>query len=109
MKERILQLNFRVKVPGADYQAAVSPLASAFAAVPGLRWKIWYQKSERAGEAGGIYLFEDQASLDKFLDSGLTKQVMGHPALSDFSAKPFDILERESLVTRAPIGAKVGA
>ncbi len=108
MKERILQLNFRVKVPGGEYQAAVAPLVDAFAAVPGLRWKIWYVKNERTGEAGGIYLFNDQASLDKFLESGLTKQVMGHPALSDFNAKQFDILERESLTTRAPIEAKVG-
>lgn len=109
MRERIFQLNFRVKVPGGEYQAAVSPLADAFAAVPGLRWKIWYQKNEQTGEAGGIYLFEDQVSLDKFLASDLPKQVMGHPALSDFSTKQFDILERESLTTRAPIGAKVGA
>lgn len=109
MRERILQLNFRVRVSGTDYHAAVSPLADAFASVPGLRWKIWYQKSEQTGEAGGIYLFEDQESLDKFLASGLPKQVMGHPALSDFTIKQFDILERESLTTRAPIGAKVGA
>lgn len=109
MKERILQLNFRVRVPGTEYQAAVSPLANDFAAVPGLRWKIWYVKNEQTGEAGGIYLFEDQASLDKFLASGLPKQVMSHPALSDFTVKQFDILERESLTTRAPIGVKVGA
>jgi hypothetical protein len=44
MKEKILQLNFSVKVSGADYQAAVAPLADTFAAVPGLRWKLWYQK-----------------------------------------------------------------
>ncbi len=109
MEERILQLNFRVKVSGGDYEMAVSPLANAFAAVPGLRWKIWYQKDEQTGEAGGIYLFEDKASLDSFLASDLTKRVMSQPALSDFSAKQFDILERESLATRAPIGAKVGA
>lgn len=109
MKERILQLNFRVKVPGSEYQTAVAPLAEDFAAVPGLRWKIWYQKNERTGEAGGIYLFEDQTSLDRFMESPLTKQVMGHPALSDFNAKQFDILERESLTTRAPIEANVGA
>lgn len=108
MKERILQLNFKVKATGSEYQAAVSPMADTFGAVPGLRWKLWYQKNDQTGEAGGIYLFEDQASLDTFLASGLTKQVMAHPALSDFSAKQFDILERESLITRAPIGVKVG-
>ena len=109
MKERILQLNFSVKVSGTDYQAAVGPLAESFAAVPGLRWKIWYQKHEESGEAGGIYLFEDQASLDKFLASDLVKQVTSHPALSNFGVKQFGILERESQTTRAPLAAKVGA
>lgn len=109
MKERIIQLNFKVKVSGTEYQQAVSPLAEDFAAVPGLRWKIWYEKNERTGEAGGIYLFEDQTSLDRFMESPLTKQVMEHPALSEFNAKQFDILERESRTTRAPIGVKVGA
>lgn len=109
MKERILQLNFRVKVSGNEYQAAVSPLAGEFAAVPGLRWKIWYEKNDQTGEAGGIYLFDDQTSLDKFLASNLTKQVMAHPALTDFSAKQFAVLEQPSHTTRAPIGVKVGA
>jgi hypothetical protein len=108
MAERILQLNFKVKVSGKDYQAAVSPLANAFAAVPGLRWKIWYQKNEQAGEAGGIYLFADPASLDKFLTSDLAKTVSSHPALSDLSIKQFDILERETMTTRGPVGVKVG-
>jgi hypothetical protein len=109
MQERILQLNFRVNIAGDQYQAAVSPLADSFAAVPGLRWKIWYVKNEQTGDAGGIYLFDNQMSLDRFASSDLVKQVMSHPALTDFSVKQFDILERESLTTRAPLGAKVGA
>lgn len=109
MKERILQLNFKVGLSGGEYRAAVSPLAEAFAAVPGLLWKIWFQMDEQAGEAGGVYLFEDQAALDTFLASDLPKQVMAHPALSDFRVKQSGILERESLITRAPIRTRVGA
>jgi len=109
MAERILQLNFRVKVGGKDYQTAVAPLADAFAAVPGLRWKIWYQKNEGTNEAGGIYLFEGQSSLDKFLVSDLVAKVKSHPALSEFNIKQFDVMERESLITRGPVGAKVRA
>jgi predicted metal-dependent hydrolase len=107
MTERVLQLNYRVKVSGKDYQAAVSPLADAFAAVPGLRWKIWYQKNETSNEAGALYLFENQASLDKFLASDLAAKVTGHSALGDFSIKQFDVLEKESMKTRAPLGEKV--
>lgn len=109
MEEKILQLNFKVKVSGREYQAAVAPLADEFAAVPGLRWKIWYEKNDKEAEAGGIYLFDDQASLDEFLTTDLVKTVMSHPALSDFTAKQFNVLERESTITRAPIGARVGA
>lgn len=107
MTERVLQLNYRVKSSGKDYQAAVSPLADAFAAVPGLRWKLWYQKNETSNEAGAIYLFENQASLDKFLASDLAAKVTGHSALSDVSIKQFDMLEKESMKTRAPVGEKV--
>lgn len=109
MSERILQLNFKVKATGKDYQSAVSPMADAFAAVPGLRWKIWYQKNEETGEAGGIYLFEDPASADTFLSSELVAKVTSHPALGDFSVKQFDVLERETMITRGPVGVKVGA
>ena len=41
MSVKLLQLNFKFNVSGAEYEQAVSPLASEFAAVPGLRWKIW--------------------------------------------------------------------
>lgn len=109
MSDRILQLNFKVKPTGKEYQSAVSPMAEAFAAVPGLRWKIWYEKDEDTGEAGGIYLFSDQASVDKFLSSDLVAKVTSNPALSDFSVKQFDILERETMITRGPVGVKVGA
>ena len=62
MSGMLLQLNFKFNVTPADYEGAVSPLADQFAAVPGLRWKIWII-NETESEAGGIYCFEDAASL----------------------------------------------
>ncbi|MCK4725954.1 MAG: YdhR family protein [Anaerolineales bacterium] len=41
MPGRIMQLNFKFSVSGSDYEQAVSQLAGQFAAVAGLRWKIW--------------------------------------------------------------------
>jgi hypothetical protein len=102
MSEKLLQLNFKFSVSATDYEGAVSPLARDFAAVPGLRWKIWLMNEDRH-EAGGLYMFEDAPSLKAFLEGPLAKGVMGHPALSDFSAKTFDIMDSLTAVTRGPV------
>jgi hypothetical protein len=106
MSPKILQLNFALTVTEAEYQQIVAPLASQFAAVPGLRWKIW-MVDEARHEAGGIYLFEDEASLTAFLEGPLAAACMAHPALSDFSAKTFDVLEDLTAITRGPVEAPV--
>lgn len=103
MSARLLQLNFKFSVSAAEYQAAVSALAEAFAAVSGLRWKIWIL-NETEQEAGGIYLFDDEASVKALLESPLAAQVTNHPALSDFSVKQFDVMEDVTAITRGPVG-----
>ena len=97
----MLQLNFNFSVTKEEYEQAVSPLADKFANVPGLKWKIWILNAEKS-EAGGIYMFENQASLDEFLAGSLAKTVTGHPALSNFSIKQFAIIEDVTKVTRGP-------
>ncbi len=98
----MLQLNFNFSVTKEEYEQAVSPLADKFANVPGLKWKIWILNTEK-GEAGGIYMFENQSSLDEFLAGPLAKTVTGHPALSDFSVKQFGIMKDITEVTRGPL------
>jgi hypothetical protein len=102
MSARLLQLNFKFSVTGPEYEEAVSPLADAFAALDGLLWKIW-MINEEAGEAGGIYLFEDEASVQAYLDGPLAAGVLSHPALSEFSAKQFDVMDALTEVTRGPV------
>jgi len=102
MSEIMLQLNFNFSVTKEEYEQAVSPLADKFANVPGLIWKIWILNEEKS-EAGGIYMFENQASLDEFLAGSLAKTVTGHPALSDFSVKQFGIMKDITETTRGPI------
>ncbi len=102
MSARIIQLNFKYSVTAEEYEGAVTPLVSEFAAVPGLRWKVW-MINEAESEAGGIYLFDDQASVDEFLSGPLAAQVTSHPALSDFSVKQFDTMDKLTAVTRGPI------
>jgi hypothetical protein len=98
-----MQLNFKFSVSGKAYQQAVAPLAADYAAVEGLRWKIW-MINEAEQEAGGIYLFEDEAAINTFLESPLAVKVTSHPALSDFSVKQFDVMDDVTAITRGPIG-----
>ena len=102
MSAKILQVNFKFNVSRTDYEQAVDPMADDFADVPGLRWKVWLM-NEAESEAGGIYLFTDETSLQTFLDSPLAAAVIGHPALSDFSVKQFDVMESPTAVTRGPL------
>ncbi|MBE9474672.1 MAG: YdhR family protein [Chloroflexi bacterium] len=102
MSEKLLQLNFKFSVTGDEYTQAVSPLAEKYAAVPGLRWKVWII-NEAESEAGGIYLFDDETSLKGLMESSLTKQVTSHPALSDFNVKIFDVMDEATAITRGPI------
>jgi len=108
MSEKLLQLNFKFNVSAADYEGAVTPLAKDFAAVPGLRWKIWLMNEDQR-EAGGLYMFEDAQALGAFLEGPLAKGVMSHPALSEFSAKTFDIMDTLTAVTRGPVKAAATA
>lgn len=102
MSARLLQLNFNFSVTGQEYEAAVSPLAEAFAALDGLIWKVW-MINEDEGEAGGIYLFDDEASLQAYLDGPLAEGVINHPALSQFNVKKFDVMDALTEVTRGPV------
>jgi hypothetical protein len=99
---RILQLNFKFSVTPEEYAAAVSPLAEPIAAVDGLRWKVWLM-NEAESEAGGIYLFDDAASVQAYLEGAIVAQVTSHPALSEFSVKQFDVMEKVTAVTRGPV------
>ncbi len=108
MSAKILQVNFKFNVSRDAYEQTVSPMANEFSAVRGCRWKIWLM-NEAENEAGGIYHFEDDASLKAFLESPLVAQVVSHPALSDFSVKQFDVLEAITQITRGPIEKAVAA
>lgn len=108
MPAKILQINFRLRTSRADYESLCRSVAQAFAEVPGLRWKLWLL-NEREKEAGGIYLFESEQALNSFLSGPLVAQVKSHPALYDLSAKPFDIQEDVTAITRGPIAAMAAA
>src|SRR6478736_4522382 len=78
MKEKILQINFKFNVPRNQYEEAASLLANDVAATPGCRWKIWLMNDAKH-ESGGIYLFDDESTLQAFLAGELFAGVGKHP------------------------------
>jgi hypothetical protein len=102
MSATILQINFDLNVPRAEFEEIATSLASDFANLPGLRWKIWLM-NEVENEAGGIYLFDDPSSVQAYLEGPLAAAVMAHPALSNLTARQFGVIDNCTAVTRGPI------
>jgi hypothetical protein len=95
----ILQITFNLNVPVAEYRKMVDALAPAFLDVPGLSWKIWLLNPS-AREAGGIYLFDSQASLDAYLNGPLVAQLRGLTSIRNISTKQFDVMPEVTALTR---------
>jgi len=102
MSGKILQINFKIKVPASDYIDAATPLATSIAEIPGLLWKVWLM-NEAEGEAGGIYWFRDAKSLQAYLDGPIVAGIASHPALDDVSNKIFDSIPQLSKITHGPL------
>ena len=79
-------------------------MAQTIVDAPGLVWKIWLL-NEQDGEAGGIYLFQDEQSLAAYLSSPVIGQIKSLPQLRELSAKRFDTIPELTAVTRGPIPA----
>ena len=102
MAQSLVEIKFKLTVPGAEYEQAVAPLAQTVADVGGLQWKIWLL-NEHTHEAGGVYLFADGDSARAFLDSSLVAQVKSAPILSNFRTAQFDLIENLTAITHGPI------
>jgi hypothetical protein len=100
----ILQINFNLNVPAAEYQKLVDSVAHAFLDVPGLRWKIWLLNAA-AQEAGGIYLFDSQASLEAYLNGPLVARLRGLTSIRNISTKQFEVMPDATALTRGPFAA----
>src|SRR5215471_10675976 len=100
----ILQINFNLDVPVEEYQKMSDSVAEAFLDVPGLKWKIWLLNTA-AQEAGGIYQFDSQASLDAYLNGPLVAQLRGLTAIRNISMKQFEVMAEITALTRGPVEA----
>lgn len=103
MAKTILQINYRYHIPRKEFEAAVSPFAHDIAKVSGLRWKFWLI-NEKENEAGGLYLFDDEAQAKMYLESPIVAGLREHPNISDIRIKQFNIMKAASQLTRGPVG-----
>ena len=97
----ILQINFNLNVPVAEFRKMADSVAPAFLHVPGLRWKIWLL-NPAAQEAGGLYLFDSQASMDAYLNGPLLAQMRGLTSIQNISMKQFEVMPEITALTRGP-------
>ncbi len=97
----ILQIDFPFTGPwGAELASQFSGLALSIADEPGLVWKIWTESPER-GEAGGIYLFSDQASAEAYL--AMHSQRLAAAGVTGIRSRIFAINAELSALDRAPL------
>lgn len=104
----ILQVNFKLNVPTAEFQKVCDAVAQPIADVPGLQWKVWLL-NEQEREAGGIYLFKDDQSLNGYLSGPIVAQIKSHPAMRDINVKRFDVMEEVTATTRGPVASLAAA
>jgi putative monooxygenase ydhR len=102
MSEKILQVNLKFSISRAELEAAWLEAAQPIAEVPGLRWKVWLM-NETEHEAGGIYLFESETAAQSYLAGPIVGALKSSPAVSNISAKLFDVLESHTVITRGPL------
>ena len=108
MTQKLLQINFKITTSVKDYATMVAPMVDPIAKTPGLEWKVWLF-NEQSHEAGGVYLFRDEATCNAYLNSDLVAGMKKQPTIKDISAKIFDVEENLTHKTRGPIKHAVAA
>lgn len=101
---KLLQMDFLHHGPGKkEMNETYQDLAKSIAEYPGVIWKIW-TVNEQTQEAGGIYLFEDQESLTRYLQMH-TERLKGF-GVTTVNAKVFDIPEVLTRIARGQLTRK---
>lgn len=97
----LLQFDFPFAGPwGAELGSAMSALALDIADEDGLLWKIWTENPS-AGRAGGIYLFADPASAERYrVKHAARLQAFG---VQEIVAHSFAVNAALTHITRGPL------
>jgi hypothetical protein len=86
-------------IDDAAYQAHAEQNAPAFAALPGLRAKIWLA-NQQAGTYGGIYAFDDVAAMRAYQGGEIFQGLQASPHMIDLTVRDFSVLAGPTKVTR---------
>lgn len=98
---KLLQVDFEFNGPFGDEMAtALVGLAESINHEPGMLWKIWTE-SEKDQLGGGIYLFEDEASAQSYLEMHTARlQQMG---IAEVRGQIFDINQPLTSINKGPV------
>ena len=98
---QVLQFDFPYDGPfGDEMLDQLGDLARSIAEEPGLIWKIW-TVNEEAQEAGGIYLFEDAASAQTYLEMHTAR--LEQFGFQNIRARSFEVHEGLTGITGGPV------
>jgi hypothetical protein len=86
-------------IDDAAYREHAEQTAPAFAALPGLRAKIWLA-NQQASTYGGIYTWEDVTAMRAYLDGKIFQGLQANPHLIDVAVRDFPVLAGPTKVTR---------
>ena len=105
MFQKILQINYKFGGSRAELEQAYFSYAKPIADTPGLRWKVWLVNEQQA-EAGGIHLFDDEATLQAYLAGPVVTELKKDPTVS---IKVFDVMEKHTAFTRGTVKQPSGS
>ena len=100
--KKIVQVNFKFKIPRSDLEKAFLQTAQPIANVKGLQWKVWCV-NEAEKLAAGIYLFKDDASAQAYLKGEIIAGIKSNPAVSNVEIRVFEVLPEPTKITRGPV------
>jgi hypothetical protein len=103
MKLLVVRYARGLSVEDPEQAWAFLAAAEKIAGLPGLVWKLWgYDDSAHVAES--IYLFESGEHARAWGDGPMRSALGSHPGISDIEVRYYDVDERLSAVTRAPLG-----
>ena len=100
----IVQINYRrPDMPSEEWgKRYTDDIAKPFIDMQGLKWKIWIDEPDQQ-LSGGIYLFATREEANAYIEGPIVARMKANTSLSDLSIRVFDIRDRVSELTRAPV------
>jgi hypothetical protein len=103
---KIIQIDFkrdRSQKKTASSRTVMLDFTQALAQVPGLIQKIWMINNENTSKAGGIYLFEDEASVFDYFNGPIFNRIISDPNFEEIVVKSFDLNEKYTFLAEGSV------